>query len=168
MECYLDPNIDFNNISTVLKNQRTDLLYHLFNATQFNNQPYSVHNTHPLKFEEIDGLTHAGFTKQAFLHHIRQERKRPFREKARTVLENLRKKDAIWPFVNRVSEEVAPDYYQIIKEPMWLEKVSENLESGEYQDKMEQFGEDLMKIFDNAITYNRADTVYHKYAVQLK
>lgn len=51
---------------------------------------------------------------------------------------------------------------------MWLEKVGENLENGEYQDNMEQFGEDLKKIFENAITYNRADTVYHKYAVQLK
>lgn len=50
---------------------------------------------------------------------------------------------------------------------MWLEKVSENLESGAYQDKMEQFGKDLKQIFENAIMYNRADTVYHKYAVQL-
>lgn len=96
------------------------------------------------------------------------ERRRPFREKAQKVMDQLRKKDAIWPFVERVNEEVAPDYYQLIKTPMWLEKVAHKLELGEYEDSLERFSEDLNRIFDNAISYNRPDTVYHKYAVQLK
>ncbi len=98
----------------------------------------------------------------------REERKRPFREKARCLIEKLKKKDSIWPFLDRVSEEVAPDYYQIIKHPMWLTRVSEKLEVGEYAEDDQEFARGLSLIFENAMTYNCTDTVYHKYAVQLK
>jgi hypothetical protein len=42
-----------------------------------------------------------------------------------------------------------------------------NLNDGIYQTK-EQFKRDLMKIFDNARTYNTEETIYYKYANQLE
>ena len=46
---------------------------------------------------------------------------------------------------------------------MDLEKIQKNLNEGQYH-TVEQFKRDLIKIFDNARTYNNPETIYYKYA----
>ncbi len=48
-----------------------------------------------------------------------------------------------------------------------LEKVQKKLNEGLYRTR-EQFKYDIIKIFDNARTYNQEDTIYYKYANQLQ
>jgi histone acetyltransferase len=71
-----------------------------------------------------------------------------------------------WPFQKAVDPKKVPDYYQIIKEPMDLEKVSRKVNEGAYRSK-EDFKKDIVKIFDNARVYNQEETIYYKYANQL-
>ena len=55
----------------------------------------------------------------------------------------------------------APDYYEKIKEPMDLMTLEKGVESGKYK-KKETFEKDLRKIFNNARTYNKPNTVIYK------
>lgn len=48
-----------------------------------------------------------------------------------------------------------------------LEKIQKNLNDGQYH-TVDQFKADLMKIFNNARSYNTAETIYYKYADQLQ
>jgi hypothetical protein len=45
--------------------------------------------------------------------------------------------------------------------------MEENLEQGYYNEK-ERFVKDLRKIFLNARTYNKPNTIYHKYAKDIE
>ena len=71
--------------------------------------------------------------------------------------------EASWPFRKPVDAKKVPDYYNIIKEPMDLEKVQKQIKEGYYLTR-DMFKRDLMKIFDNARTYNQEETIYYKYA----
>ena len=58
------------------------------------------------------------------------------------------------PFIRPVDpvRDEAPDYFDVIKEPMDLSSVSNKLESGQYRDRF-QFADDIHLIFRNAKTY---------------
>ena len=63
MECYLDPTVDFNGISSVLRHQREQVINLLFRATPFAETPYTLDNFVPVKFDTIEGLPEAGYSK---------------------------------------------------------------------------------------------------------
>lgn len=63
------------------------------------------------------------------------------------------------PFKNRVDEKEAPDYYTVIKEPMWLTEVVRKLKSNSYE-KLGQYVYDMNLIWSNAIHYNSEGTLY--------
>jgi len=71
-------------------------------------------------------------------------------------------KDA-WPFLQPVNGKLVPDYYDIIKEPMDLEKVQGKLDRHEYKTR-EQFIYDFNLIFNNCRTYNEPHTTYYRCA----
>lgn len=60
-----------------------------------------------------------------------------------------------------------PDYYEIIKDPMDLETLAINVNSGKYKTK-DAFDHDLNLIFKNAKSYNQQTTIYYKSAVLLE
>lgn len=57
------------------------------------------------------------------------------------------------PFMNKVSKREAPNYYDIIKQPMDLNTVLRKLRNIRYQSKQE-FVDDLNLIWKNCLTYN--------------
>ncbi|WFD21042.1 hypothetical protein MCAP1_003297 [Malassezia caprae] len=56
-------------------------------------------------------------------------------------------------FLTRVSKRDAPDYYDVIKNPMDLGTMQKKLRSGQYKTKA-QFAHDLNLIWDNCLVYN--------------
>lgn len=60
-----------------------------------------------------------------------------------------------------------PDYYDIIKKPMDLTTLKDNIKNSKYKSK-DAFQEDVMLIFKNAKTYNQKRTIYYKCAVELQ
>ena len=50
---------------------------------------------------------------------------------------------------------------------MDLQTLEKGLESGKYKNKT-TFEKDLRKIFSNARTYNKVNSIYHKYATMLE
>lgn len=72
----------------------------------------------------------------------------------RTCIQKLLSNKHCEPFTRAVDpvRDEAPDYFDVIKEPMDLSSVSNKLQSGQYKDRF-QFKEDVELIFRNAKTY---------------
>ncbi|PNH10449.1 hypothetical protein TSOC_002817, partial [Tetrabaena socialis] len=73
------------------------------------------------------------------------------REMLQNVVKGL-KADIVW-FLDRVKEEHAPDYFTIVKHPMWIKLVQQKLEHGEYA-TAQDFCEDVRLIWANCQLYN--------------
>ena len=71
----------------------------------------------------------------------------------RTVIKELWKERKFQPFFHAVDEEVVRDYYQIIKNPMDLDQIAENIDDCVYT-SIELFLKDLKLIVSNAKKYN--------------
>ena len=81
-------------------------------------------------------------------------------------MKGLNEHPSSWPFRKPVNIRKVPDYLNVIKEPMDLQKVQKKLLDKIYKTK-EDFKNDIIKIFDNARTFNDEKSVYHKAANQL-
>jgi len=79
-------------------------------------------------------------------------------------MENLDKDDL---FLHLVAKDEAPDYYDVIKQPMSWSVIREKMSDRKYE-AVAEFEADLNLIFDNSVLYNTPDTVYHRTAVRLK
>ncbi|KAI9033629.1 PHD-zinc-finger like domain-containing protein [Phycomyces nitens] len=66
-----------------------------------------------------------------------------------------------------VTAEVAPDYNDIIKNPMSFFDIRERLSAHKYT-SLDQFEGDIKLIWKNSMTYNKPDTMYFKMAQKLE
>ncbi|XP_078668227.1 protein polybromo-1-like isoform X1 [Branchiostoma floridae x Branchiostoma belcheri] len=60
-----------------------------------------------------------------------------------------------------------PDYYQVIKKPIDMQKIEANMRSNKYN-TVEDFLEDFLQLFDNACRYNEPDSQIYKDALILQ
>ncbi|KAG2429318.1 hypothetical protein HXX76_011086 [Chlamydomonas incerta] len=84
------------------------------------------------------------------------------------LLEHVKGLEDSWPFRERVAVQDAPDYYDIIKDPMALDLMEERLASRGYYATLDIFTADLRRVFDNCRLYNAPDTIYYKLANKLE
>ena len=68
-------------------------------------------------------------------------------------MEQLRNHDDAWPFIDRVEEEKAPEYYKIVKQPMYITKMEDRVSNGYYV-TFELFDEDFKLMMYNCRLYN--------------
>ena len=71
----------------------------------------------------------------------------------------LRNQVGAWHFIARVEEEKAPDYYKIVKEPMYINMMEDRVSNGEYT-TFEQFEKDFQLMMDNCRLYNDQPTIF--------
>lgn len=90
-------------------------------------------------------------------------------EKLVKLVDKLINKPICLPFVDLVDPEKdgAPDYLQIIKEPMSLREVLKKLKNNSYS-SIEQFERDMGLIWTNAKTYNGPDALFTHMAMESK
>ncbi|KAG2437573.1 hypothetical protein HYH02_011214 [Chlamydomonas schloesseri] len=86
----------------------------------------------------------------------------------RLLLEHVKGLEDSWPFRERVAVQDAPDYYDIIKDPMALDVMEERLACRGYYATLDIFTADLRRVFDNCRLYNAPDTIYYKLANKLE
>lgn len=87
-------------------------------------------------------------------------------EKVLTDLKNYTEHST--PFLSKVNKRDAPDYYEVIKEPMDLGTVSKKLKNFQYKNKRE-FGNDLYLIYENCLIYNSdPSNEYRKHAIAMR
>lgn len=90
-----------------------------------------------------------------------------FFTQCRNIIAKMKNNKNSWPFLKPVDPKEVPNYYETIKEPMDLQTLEGNLETGMYKTK-EIFVSDLQKIFTNAKSFNKPHTIYHKYAKDIE
>jgi len=83
------------------------------------------------------------------------------------LLRDLKGHSSAWPFMQPVSAEDVPDYYEVIKNPMDLRTMEHKLDNNQYR-SVDDFVEDAMLIVKNCRSYNPEGTVYHKCALRLE
>ncbi|KAM7283800.1 bromodomain-containing protein 7 [Ixodes scapularis] len=82
------------------------------------------------------------------------------------LLDNLQKRDPKEFFTWPVSDVLAPGYSNIIHSPMDFSTMRKKIDDGDYS-CVSEFRDDLKLMCDNAMTYNRSDTVYYKSAKRM-
>ncbi|GFR48401.1 hypothetical protein Agub_g10295 [Astrephomene gubernaculifera] len=86
----------------------------------------------------------------------------------RQLLEYVKGLEESWPFRERVAVEDAPDYYDVIKDPISLDVMEERLASASFYITLDIFTADLRRLFENCRFYNAPDTIYYKLANKLE
>ncbi|PWN35736.1 uncharacterized protein FA14DRAFT_46247 [Meira miltonrushii] len=89
-----------------------------------------------------------------------------FTEAMVRVLEELKSSEHASAFLTKVAKRDAPDYYDVIKNPMDLGTMLRNVRQGRYKNKP-QFMRDLDLIWDNCLTYNSEPTHPLRRSVQI-
>lgn len=74
-------------------------------------------------------------------------------------MNKLKTHKSSWPFLKPVNREDVDDYYEVIKEPIDLETISQRIKSGHYKD-VQTFKDDVIRMFTNCRQYNDKDTIY--------
>lgn len=70
-------------------------------------------------------------------------------------------------FIHPVDSSIAPDYYHIIKEPMDLTTIEENIRSGQYKTAW-GYLRHMHLMIDNALFFNKPGTFVNKYAQRIQ
>ncbi|KAG2186955.1 hypothetical protein INT44_003183 [Umbelopsis vinacea] len=83
------------------------------------------------------------------------------------ILEELMELDKKDFFAYPVTDDIAPDYRDVIRQPMAFSDMVEKLNSHTYSN-VEEFEADLQLICRNSMTYNKADTAYYKLAQKME
>ncbi|KAG8717536.1 nuA3 HAT complex component nto1 [Ceratobasidium sp. 394] len=91
----------------------------------------------------------------------------PFDTEIRKAYDAVLNLDRHAHFLNPVSRTEVPDYYTSVAKPMHWLAIYAKIEQHEYTDT-QAFVDDVNLVLDNAIGYNKKDTVYHKAAVRIK
>lgn len=69
-------------------------------------------------------------------------------------------------FMIIIFRSMAPDYHQVIKEPMDFSTMRSKIEANEYED-VAAFRKDVELVVNNALTYNQPNTIYNVAAQKL-
>lgn len=105
-----------------------------------------------------------------FLLFLKGEKMNDFeKRKCHELVVKMHRKELTKPFREKVDPERdgAPDYYEIIKQPMDLATVKKKLAAGEYK-TMDLFTTDVNLIWKNAKLYNEEGTYLHLIAQELE
>lgn len=90
----------------------------------------------------------------------------PFHADLRAAIAKFEAVDRYGFFAQPVSKVDVPDYYDIVKEPMDWATIKDKIANKVYEG-VEEMKQDVLKIASNAMTYNKADTPYHKAATKI-
>ncbi|KAK3611451.1 hypothetical protein CHS0354_027176 [Potamilus streckersoni] len=82
------------------------------------------------------------------------------------IQKNLQKKDVNGFFAYPVNDVIAPGYSSIIQHPMDFSTMLSKIENDEYRSVLE-YKKDFVLMCNNAMTYNRPETIYYKEAKKL-
>ncbi|XP_040209296.1 bromodomain-containing protein 9 isoform X7 [Rana temporaria] len=90
----------------------------------------------------------------------------PIQQLLEYFLRQLQRKDPHGFFAFPVTDQIAPGYFVIIKHPMDFSTMKDKISANEYK-SITEFKGDFKLMCDNAMTYNRPETVYYKLAKKL-
>ena len=169
MLCKLDPDIDYTIIHQNIKEQLEfvkETIDRISPNKECREPPESLKVNGSCRIDEIDGIKQVNYDPSLEVSYQDEEKD------AKTgcfnfIIEQMTADNSSWPFKEPVGPEVAPDYYEIIRDPIDLRTMQERVSNGFY-DSIAKFVEDVERMFRNCKIYNKRDTVYYKMAEKLE
>ncbi|CAI6343705.1 unnamed protein product [Macrosiphum euphorbiae] len=79
------------------------------------------------------------------------------------LVKQIHSHKSAWPFMEPVDPHEAPDYYNVVKEPMDLNCIGKNVTDKKYKN-LTEFIRDMIKVFDNCRYYNSRESQFYKCA----
>jgi len=79
------------------------------------------------------------------------------------LIKQIQSHKSAWPFMEPVDPHEAPDYYNVVKEPMDLNCIGKNVTNKKYK-TLTEFIRDMIKVFDNCRYYNPRESQFYKCA----
>jgi hypothetical protein len=70
------------------------------------------------------------------------------------VIKAIQSSEFSEPFLNPVTEDIAPGYFDVVSSPMDINTIKKRLRTGVYDDRSEDFIQDFNLIWDNCCLYN--------------
>ncbi|KAL4658754.1 bromodomain-containing protein 7 [Arapaima gigas] len=97
---------------------------------------------------------------------IEEKEQTPLQEALSQLIRQLQRKDPSAFFSFPVTDFIAPGYSMIIKKPMDFSTMKEKVKKNYYQ-SLEELKEDFKTMCENAMIYNKPETIYYKAAKKL-
>ncbi|VVC31946.1 Hypothetical protein CINCED_3A007015 [Cinara cedri] len=79
------------------------------------------------------------------------------------LIKQIQSHKSAWPFMEPVDPHEAPDYYNVVKEPMDLNCIGKKVTNKKYK-TLTEFIRDMIKVFDNCRYYNPRESQFYKCA----
>ena len=173
MGCELNPRIPYTEFSNIIRKQKEIVRKLVEKKQQQISQVYPgltcfKDGVRQIPIESIVGLKLTGWK---FLNS--RERKEivdtteSLLSPLKTIVQSMKNHSSAWPFLEPVNKNEVPNYYDVIKTPMDLKTLGEQVVNRNYSSKA-SFIEDAQKIFDNCKLFNPSDSDYYKCANTLE
>ena len=169
MQCTVVPGINYLNLYPMFWEQKIALMQRVNERTGCARVYRGIDSSRfplPDGPKGIPGLIEAGWSPEMSKLASAPRRGRLF-QVLKSVMTDLKKHPASWPFLQPVDAKEVPDYYDIISNPMDLTTMERKLEQELYGSLVE-FAADFKLIVFNCQTYNNPDTTYYKNAAILE
>ncbi|KAM8893707.1 bromodomain-containing protein 7 [Spinachia spinachia] len=100
------------------------------------------------------------------LDKLEEKEQTPLQEALNQLIRQLQRKDPSAFFSFPVTDLVAPGYSMIIRQPMDFSTIKEKVKNDYYQ-SLDELKGDFRTMCENAMIYNKPETIYHKAAKKL-
>ncbi|KAK9542429.1 hypothetical protein VZT92_000294 [Zoarces viviparus] len=100
------------------------------------------------------------------LDKLEEREQTPLQEALNQLIRQLQRKDPRAFFSFPVTDLIAPGYSMIIRRPMDFSTMKDKVKKGYYQ-SLDEIAGDLRVMCENAMIYNKPETIYHKAARKL-
>ncbi|KAI8910384.1 Bromodomain-containing protein [Gorgonomyces haynaldii] len=170
MECSMVDRVKYLDVVNIISAQRYAVFQKIREATNSEKiyPGLKVPKSQlPISPQHIPGVIEAGWTPETekSSQKLMPRQRGPLYMFMKKVVSELQDNNNSWPFAAPVSG--VQDYYDVIKEPMDLKTLDENVEADKYQTS-DQFYKDVNLIFTNCRTYNADGSAYVKCANRLE
>ncbi|OAD08851.1 hypothetical protein MUCCIDRAFT_135379, partial [Mucor lusitanicus CBS 277.49] len=172
MQCTMVPRVKYLQVQDILGIQRNAILKKIQEQSTEHvtypglRMPINKNGKRSIDPLEVPGIKDSGWTPEMDILS-NKPRHSPYYHQMVHIVEEMQNYTHAWPFLEPVSVDDVADYYDIVKDPMDLATLEENVKADAYP-TMEDFVKDTQKIFENCKLYNAEDTEYAKCAAKLE
>eukprot|EP00388_Colpodella_angusta_P002151 GDKJ01006933.1.p1 GENE.GDKJ01006933.1~~GDKJ01006933.1.p1 ORF type:complete len:734 (-),score=135.48 GDKJ01006933.1:47-2248(-) len=178
MECFVDPRIPYLDINAMLKRQQEGILEAIHAARPrvvfkgLTDWQFDANgNVIPKSLDTIPGFKGAkwnaeeiGLKKMGVDGFSFDDAKAQLNSQVLSVMSQLGRFAKSWCFREPVSIEAAPDYAEVIAQPICIRDITEKCKAKFYTSK-DSARADIERIFSNCLVYNGTDNAYGEAAL---
>jgi len=165
MECVIHPNLEYLSIPKMIKRQR-DVVYEKIKEisnSHIVHQGLDFQNKKNIPIDQIEGIRESGWVST-----ISETEKVALYKWLEQALADIMNHPSAWPFLKPVDPNEVKDYYEVIKNPMDLQTITERLQTKQYYITKDIFFADLVRMCENCRTYNSEGTQYYEAACEIE